>query len=529
MSYTSLIFIAFVILTIALYFLMPKNLRWIVLLAVSYTFYLFFGIKQTAFLLFTTLTTFVAALLIERCNLGYDKAVGKGVISKEEKKELQRINKRSKKLIVFFCLLLDFGILAFLKYYNFTAASLNGMLEGTSAAGGLPVFQLLLPIGISFYTFQSAGYVIDVYRGKYKADRNIAKFALFVSFFPQIIQGPIGRHDRLAQQLYTPKEWDSTRTKYGIQRILWGYFKKMVIADRAAVLVSTVFANYNDYGGAVIFTSVLFYSILIYCDFSGGIDISLGIAQILGITMDDNFKRPFFATSIADFWRRWHITLGTWLKDYLFYPITLSKGMASFGKACRKRFGNELGKLIPVCLATFLVYIVVGLWHGASWKYIAFGLYNGTIITFSLFFENKYLRIREKLGIRDSNAWHLFQVFRTLFLVCVGRYFSRADSFLSAVHMLKRTVLHFQPMELFNGTLLQLGLTMNDFLIILGGAIVLFSADYVTEKGVDIKASLERKSFGIQWAVMFLALCAILFLGVYSTGYTAVEFIYAQF
>ncbi|MGI6752089.1 MAG: MBOAT family O-acyltransferase [Anaerovoracaceae bacterium] len=524
MSYTSLAFIPFILISIAGYFLVPKEYRWIMLLVSSYIFYMFSGFKQIAFLLLTTLTTFVAALLLEKCNGRMDLTM-----EKEERKRLQRIVKRDKKLIVFICLMLDFGILAFLKYYNFVAESINDLLRISVDGGALPIYNLLLPLGISFYTFQSAGYVIDVYRGKYKADRHIGKFALFVSFFPQLIQGPIGRHDRLAHQLYAPNQWDSTRAKYGIQRMLWGYFKKMVIADRAAVLVGTVFSGYEDYGGAVIFTSVLFYSVLIYCDFSGGIDISLGIAQILGIYMDENFRRPFFATSIADFWRRWHITLGTWLKDYLFYPITLSKTMGTFGRACRQKFGNERGKIIPVSLATFLVYIVVGLWHGASWKYIAFGLYSGSIITFSLVFENRYLVIKQKLGIKDGKAWHIFSVFRTLFLVCIGRYFSRADSFMSAIHMLRRTFFHFEPMEMFNGTLLQLGLTFNDFIIIIAGSMVLFTSDYLAEKGVDIKRNLETKPFLLQWAVMVAALCAILFLGIYSEGYTGVEFIYAQF
>lgn len=522
MSYTSLAFIPFILISTVVYFLLPKKCRWISLLVSGYIFYMFTGVRQVFFLLLTTFTTFVTALLLEKCNDRLEQ-----VADKEERKKLQKIVKRDKKIIVALCLLLDFGILAFLKYYNFLADSINGLFSDTG--GIVPMFNLLLPLGISFYTFQSAGYVIDVYRGKYEADRNIGKFALFVSFFPQLMQGPIGRHDRLADQLYHPNQWDSTRAKYGIQRILWGYFKKMVIADRAAVLVGTVFSDYNDYGGAVIFVAVLFYSVLIYCDFSGGIDISLGIAQVLGITMDENFRRPFFATSIADFWRRWHITLGTWLKDYLFYPITLSKAMGSFGRACRKRFGNEKGKLIPVSLATFFVYIIVGLWHGASWKYIAFGLYSGTIITFSLVFENYYIAIKKRLGINDGKAWHIFSVFRTLFLICIGRYFSRADSFMSAVHMLKRTLLHFEPMQLFDGTLLRLGLTWNDFSIIFTGVIVLFAADYVTEKGMDIRKTLETKHFSIQWAVMFAALCSILFWGIYSEGYTAVEFIYAQF
>jgi D-alanyl-lipoteichoic acid acyltransferase DltB (MBOAT superfamily) len=515
----------FILLSIAAYFIIPKNYRWISLLACSYIFYCFSGSKQVAFLLLTTITTFATALLLEQQNELLSKET-----DKEAKKLIQKSVKRHKKVIVALCLLLDFGILAFLKYYNFIADTINSLSGGgANISGPLPIYNLLLPLGISFYTFQSAGYIIDVYRGKYKADRNIAKFALFVSFFPQLIQGPIGRHDRLAGQLYAPNQWDNTRVKYGIQRILWGYFKKMVIADRAAVLVGTVFSDYYGYGGAIIFTSVLFYSILIYCDFSGGIDISLGIAQILGVTMDENFRRPFFATSVADFWRRWHITLGAWLKDYLFYPITLSKAMGSFGRSCRKKFGNERGKLIPVSLATFLVYLVVGLWHGGSWKYIAFGLYSGTIITVSLILENRYIDLKKRLGIKEGKAWHIFSVFRTLFLVCLGRYFSRADDFMSALRMLKRTFLHFQPMELLNGTILKLGLTANDFLIIIIGTIILFTADYLAEKGIDIRKSLESKPFTIQWAVMLAAICAILFLGVYSEGYTAVQFIYAQF
>lgn len=363
MSLISMEFLIFVGIAVIGYYLIPKRFQWIWLLIFSYIYYASSGIKILFFLLYTTITTYGTGRLLDRVN----------------HKELPRNEAKSRKRrILIGCLLLNFGMLAVLKYTNFAIENVNAIFHA-----GISFQKLILPLGISFYTFQSMGYIIDVYWGKYEAEKNPFRFALFVSFFPQLLQGPIGRFDRLARQLYEQHSFDLLKAQYALQLMLWGFFKKLVLADRAAVVVNQVFQNYTQYSGVTNIVAVLMYSIQLYMDFSGGMDVVMGVAALFGVELDQNFKRPYFATSITDFWHRWHITLGTWMKDYIFYPVSLSKWMGKFGKWSKKAFGKKTGRVVPICVANIIVFLVVGIWHGAAWKYIAYGLYNGLIIAIS--------------------------------------------------------------------------------------------------------------------------------------------------
>ena len=252
-----------------------------------------------------------------------------------------------------------------LKYFNLFAGGMNRFLGKAGMTGSVPILHLVLPLGISFYTFQSAGYLIDVYREKTEPERNPAKYALFVSFFPQIIQGPISFYDQLAHQLYADRKFSYRNLKHGALLMLWGYLKKMVIADRAVSLIQMVAPDYTQYNGTVIFITVLVYALQLYADFSGGIDISRGFAEILGIEMAENFRRPYFAVSINDYWRRWHITLGAWMKSYVFYSLAMSKRFFKMGKnlkqksdkrsnSCRQYFCN----MSSDCMITVFLFQV---------------------------------------------------------------------------------------------------------------------------------------------------------------------------
>lgn len=528
MSFTSLSFIGFLLVVFVVYFIVPRKVQWVVLLAASCFFYLCAGVKIIFFLLFSTVTTYIAGLLIGR--LTNRQKEQRESLSRAEKKVLNEVFKKKKQRVVAAALLLNFGLLFILKYYGFIAESLQSALSMVTNAVTIPQLGILLPLGISFYIFQSAGYVIDVYRGKYEPDKNLFKFALFLWFFPQIVQGPIGRYDKLAHQLYSPHGFDADKLKYGLQLMLWGYFKKMIIADRAAVVVNQIFGHYMDYSGAIIFFGVFMYSIQIYCDFSGGIDIARGIAEGMGIGLAENFRRPYFATSLSDFWRRWHITLGSWMKDYLFYPIALSKSFAKLGKKARQRFPGRLGKILPTSIATFIVFFVIGIWHGGNWKYVFFGLYNGVIITFSLIAEPAYQRICDKLGInREGKPWFAFQLIRTLFIVTVGRYFTRADGLTTALSMIKRTILHFDAGSLTSQTIAALGLTATDWAVVIVCLVVMISAGIIEERGMNVRAELERRRPIIQIAAIVVAVVALAFFGIFREGYIASEFIYRQY
>ena len=455
MSLISMEFLIFVGIAVIGYYLIPKRFQWIWLLIFSYIYYASSGIKILFFLLYTTITTYGTGRLLDRVN----------------HKELPRNEAKSRKRrILIGCLLLNFGMLAVLKYTNFAIENVNAIFHA-----GISFQKLILPLGISFYTFQSMGYIIDVYWGKYEAEKNPFRFALFVSFFPQLLQGPIGRFDRLARQLYEQHSFDLLKAQYALQLMLWGFFKKLVLADRAAVVVNQVFQNYTQYSGVTNIVAVLMYSIQLYMDFSGGMDVVMGVAALFGVELDQNFKRPYFATSITDFWHRWHITLGTWMKDYIFYPVSLSKWMGKFGKWSKKAFGKKTGRVVPICVANIIVFLVVGIWHGAAWKYIAYGLYNGLIIAVSSLLAPLYRKGFEKFHINPkSGAWHVVQILRTFLLVNISWYFDMAVSLSAAFAMMKSTVTGFSLATLTDGSLMMLGLDKLDYMILAMGCLVVF-------------------------------------------------------
>ena len=394
----------------------------------------------------------------------------------------------------------------------------------------LPVHGQAAPIGVSFYTFTLLSALSDVYHGRAPMEKNLVRFALFVSFFPQMVQGPISRYDQLAPQLLSARGLDWRDLKFGIQLCLWGYFKKLVIADRAAVLVNAVITENCPYGGAVVACGILFYCIQLYCDFSGGIDITRGIARMFGIDMAENFRRPIFATSLTDYWRRWHITLGAWMRDYVFYPLSLSRGFGKISRWARAHIRGTGGKIFATSLATFIVYLIIGVWHGANFRYIAFGLWNGVLITASLLLEKTFLRWKAALHIDDkSAAWRAFMTLRTGLLVFVGRYFTRAPRLRSVFTLFKTTVLHPQPSQLLDGTLLSLGLAKTDFLVVALALAVLLTLECFQERGVHIRPALEKKPGFVQWLAVTALLLAVLLLGVFRAGYIPSGFIYTQF
>ncbi len=333
MTLTSLPFYLLVLALLVLYYLVPKRFQWVVLLIGSYAFYAFVCLRYMGFIVVTTLTTYFGARGMDAMTARMEQTVAahKQDWEREERKAYKKRCKSRRKALMIAILLLNFGILAVLKYYNFFAESMEALFASVGLTVSLGHIGLLLPLGISFYTFQSMGYVLDVYREKVPAERNVGKLALFVSFFPQIIQGPIGVYDQLAHQLYDEHKYNFDNIRYGAELILWGFFKKLVIADRAVGMIHTVAGAYTDYAGTYVLLAAIVYALQLYADFSGGIDISRGVAQMFGITMGENFRRPYFSRTLTEYWHRWHISLGDWLRNYLFLPAVDLKGVPQLG------------------------------------------------------------------------------------------------------------------------------------------------------------------------------------------------------
>lgn len=520
MSFISYGFFFFFLVLCAVYFAVPKKFQWVVLLLGSYTFYLFSGIQHIAFILFTTLTTFFGARWLGQISLA-DKGRIERVTS-DEKKELRAQLIRKKKIIVAVLLIANFLPLMFFKHFNAWINYINMFLGLVQAGTRLSNLNLILPLGISFFTFQSMGYLVDVYQEKVQPDRHLGKFALFVSYFPQLLQGPISRYDGLAHQFDVPHRFDYTRFRYGAMLIVWGFFQQLVIADHLGLMINMMRVSPNGYTGYYVLLYGVAYSFQVYCSFAGGIDIARGVSQILGIELPENFLRPYLAETMPDFWRRWHVTLNNWWRDYVFYPLTFSAGFVRFGKFCRKLFGSKLGKLIPVYLATMLVRVINAMWHGASLKYVASGFYFGFVIIVGMQCGPYCKKLTEKLKL-PANSWvgKLFRILRTYVLVMIGRILASANSFMDSLRMIRNL---FRPAHA-EAQLLQ----PNVIIMLIVAILLLLIVDVTKERGIRIREAFDRKNLALQWAMLIVLITGIAIFGAYGPAYDATVFIYQQF
>ena len=534
MTLTSVSFAVFVFVALIVYYAVPLKYRWIALLAASMAFYGIVCFKYMPYILVTTVSTFFGAKVIESIQTKSKAYIKehKKEWTKEQKSEYKAKVTTKKKLVLAATLVFNFGILAVVKYCDFFVDTFVAVLKIFHVTIESPHLGFVLPLGISFYTFQAMGYIIDVYRQKVKAQTNLFKFALFVSFFPQIVQGPIGIYDKLADQLYEGHKIDYDNLKFGFQLVLWGLAKKLIIADRAVCLINYVCNDAYSFSGAWILTAALFYSIQLYTDFSGGIDISRGVARMFGIEMAINFNRPYFSKTISEYWRRWHITLGAWLKDYLFYPIAMSSAFLKLGRKSKEHLGKHVGKILPASIATFITFIVIGVWHGANWKYVAFGAWNGLIIFLSNMLEPTFASINEKLKINTEKLYfRVFRMFRTFLIVLVGYYFDIANNFSEAMMMMWRSVTDVNPADLIDrGIKDAIGLHIRDYLIIIFGSIfLLFVSLYQEKKNCIIRYKIAQCKAPVRWFIMIASVMAIILLGMYGPGTSASEFVYMQF
>ena len=528
MSFINVSFILFLILGMIIYYLVPKKFQWFILLVLSIIYYCSFSFKCAYALIYITTIIFVAGLLLTKldkeCKIACKREVDGVKLSREEKKTIKAKYTRKRKTVVAIACVLGFGLLALIKYTGFTVSNLNTVF-GLS----IKTPSFLVPIGLSFFTFQGISYVIDVYQGKCDACTNYLKMLLFVSFFPQIMQGPIGRYNHFVEGgLFAEHKWDLRRAQFGAQRIGWGLFKKLVLADRAGVLVTAVTNTTTIYGGFINVLTLLMYSIELYMDFSGGIDIVIGVAEIFGVTMDENFRQPYFSKSIGEFWRRWHISLGAWMKDYIFYPFSLTKGMNNLGKWGRKRLGKHFGTVIPICLANLLIFFIVGIWHGAEWRYVIYGIYNGLIIAVSAVLKPYFKKWLEIFHINgESKGWHIVQIIRTFILVNIGWICDiSALGMRWGIDFTLGLFKNYHLSQLRLSYLSSFGLAAYDYAILLVGCLIILIVSLLKERGVNIRESIALKPIALRWAIYYGFFVMILVLGYIGT---TSGFMYANF
>lgn len=519
MSFISLWYLLFIALVAILYFVIPKKWRWIVLLVASYVFYLINDLRSVIFLIFTTGTVYFATYRMNKLTEEQNEFFAQQSEDwlKENKKEYQKKTKKKKKIWLVLTLLINFSILFVLKYFSYLADAFANLIHVEPLG-----LNILLPLGISFYMFQSLGYVIDVYFDKVKPEKNIFKVALFTSFFPQLIQGPISRFSQLAPQLYEGNDFSFKNIKSGVLTMVWGYFKKMVIADRANILFSAIMNNYTVFQGPEIFVGMLCFVLKLYCDFSGGIDIARGSAQLLGIEMTPNFNRPFFALSVTEYWRRWHITLGAWMKDYVLYPLTLSKGYNKFIRWCRKVFKKGVaGKVIPSGIAMFFVFLIVGIWHGPNLTYLLFGVYNGIIILIETIINEtrKLKKVQPKERSKHMQRFITFLKFSlTFMLVFFGKYFSALPDIQTVFACFVATFKISSFKSLFSDFLYRTDFSDTNLVLLLVSTIFLIFIEVLQEKNVNIKEWIFQKKAIVQIIIFFVAIFLVVLFATYSSS-----------
>ncbi len=530
MLFTTYRFLLFLLIVFVVYYLLPKRYRWMMLLLASYIFYSYAGIKYLIYILATTMTTYFISRRLDRVQKvqsGYLKEK-KEELSREERKAYKTSMKSRQRKWLALCLVFNFGLLAVLKYGDFTIENINGILKLFHTGKQLSLMGFALPLGISFYTFQTMGYLIDVYREKYSYEKNIFRLGLFISFFPQLIQGPISRFDDLKETLFSEHDLDWKNVSFGLQRILWGFFKKLVIADRLLVAVNTIVRNPEEFQGAYVLVGMFFYAITLYADFTGGIDIAIGVAEVMGIRMKENFERPFFSKSIAEYWRRWHISLSSWFKEYMFYPISISKPMLNLTKFCKKQVGEWLGKRISIYIASIIVWFTTGIWHGAAWNFIVWGLLNCLVILVSEECHPLYEKFHKKFHVQHTFWYRLFQVGRTFWLMSFLRTFDCYRDVSTTFHMYGTIVTKTNLFELFQGGLMQLGLTVYDYLVLVTCVTLLLAVSLVGRSG-SVREKIAARPMVIRYATYFVIFLAVLILGAYGVGYDSSQFIYSQF
>ena len=390
--------------------------------------------------------------------------------------------------------------------------------------------DFLVPLGVSFYTFSLLGYVIDVYYGIATPQRNYGKLALYGMYFPVIISGPILKYREHGEQFFEEHPFDYHKVTRGLQRMLWGFFKKLVISERLGMLVDTVYGAYTDYAGAYIWIATICYAFQLYTDFSGCMDIVLGMSESFGMELPENFETPFFAKSISEYWRRWHITLGVWMKEYVFYPVLRSRFFTNLNKKWKQKFGKKKGKQYTTFAAMFILWFTVGVWHGGDWKFvIGSGLLHWCYIVLEELLEAPCAHAMKRLHINaKGKGIAAIRVLRTFFLVCIGDLFFRAASVGDAFQMLRLAVSAWNPQIIWNGSLFTLGLEPVEFAIVVVSLLLLYAVSWMQQKG-SVRERIATKALPVRWLIWYALLFYVILLGCYGPGYSASEFIYQGF
>ena len=495
-----LYFIIFLPMVVVLYQLCPQKFRKYILLLANYAFFYTWSKFFLVYQVITMVITYVSSKIIDHT-----------------------LNKKTKKFILFLAIVINLGVLVILKYTNFLGENIFAIFHQR-----FTTVHFITPIGISYYTLQMISYLMDISSGKIHSNHSILDFAVYASFFPTLIQGPITRFNEIKDSILACNPITYQNLKFGSQRILFGLMKKMIIADRLDPAVSKIFTSYTQDGLFSLIGAVL-CTIQLYMDFSGIVDICLGSAEIFGIKLPENFRQPFFAENASDFWRRWHITLGTFLRDYVFYPISLAKPTRRLSKFFTIHFGKAAGKFIGPLIALFVVWFLNGLWHGPYWSYIFYGLYYFCFMVLEILLKKPVDDFLKKHQIDNNHTGlRIFRFVKLLIIVIIGELFFRAKTLAVGWTMFSSIFTNFH-LSTFKDTLPFLRLDMIDWSIVIVGIVIIFLVDFYKEFHGSIRNAIELKPTWIRWSIIYTCIFALLIFGAYGPGYDIVAMIYAEF
>lgn len=496
MLFNSLDYLVFFPIVVLLYFAIPAKylkLRNAWLLLASYYFYMNWNAAYALLLFGSTFITYLAGLWIDAARRKDKTVLAKWILGGS--------------------FAVNLGILFFYKYANFFVQNCNRLLGIAGRQERIPAFDILLPVGISFYIFQALGYTMDVYRGKTKATKNLFRYMLFVSFFPQLVAGPIERSDNLLGQFAEKHTFEVDRVREGLLLMLWGLFMKIVIADNAAVYVNAVYGDYMAYTGVEIILATVLFAFQIYCDFAGYSYLAIGSAKVLGFRLMENFRAPYQAVSVKDFWSRWHISLTGWFRDYLYIPLG----------------GNRKGKARKY-LNTLIIFFASGMWHGAAWNYIIWGVLNGVYRVVEDATEGFRKKAKAKLHVDESRfSYRLGCGLITFFLIDFTWLFFRAESVGQAFAIMKQIVVSLQFPQIFGLAVNRMGFSMQQLTALIVAFLILAVVDVLKNRYQDVCALVMKQGAWFRWLVYLGLLFMIMMYGAYGMDYTQTEFIYFQF
>jgi len=498
MLFNSINFIIFLPIVLVIYYIIPTKFKKLWLLLASYFFYMCWNAKYAVLILTSTIVTYFCGIFIEK--------IKQMDLSDEDKT-------KRKKLVLVLSLIINLGILGYFKYTNFFMSLIAGISAALHVNMNVPTFDILLPVGISFYTFQAVGYTVDVYRDDIYAEKNFITYALFVSFFPQLVAGPIERSKNLIKQLAVPAKFDYDNFKEGLLLMIWGFFLKIVLADRMVVYVENVFKNYTEFPGWYVVIAVLMVNIQVYCDFYGYSLIATGTAKMIGVHLMENFDAPLLSRTIGELWRRWHVSLTSWFVDYLYKPLG----------------GSRKGKLRKY-INIMIIFLASGLWHGANLNYVAWGFINGLYQVVGALLMPIRKKILEILHInRELYGYQVAQVVVTFVLFGLSAIPTRTLSFIDSARVVKEFFTASNPWILFDGSLYTAGIDQKNFAVLMVGLLVLFVADCFKYRKIYISKIILKQDWWFRVLVVVVGITIVMIFGKWGPSFDNQSFMYFQF